>query len=188
MQAQAFDVCVRGAGAVGMSLALALSRQGLQVALVQPGPAPGQAAQPARPDVRAYALNAASRALLARLKVWDALPADAVTPVLDMKVHGDAAGSAIHFSAWTQAVDALAWIVDAAELEAVLRAALRFAPHVQLTTQEPAAPLRVLAEGKHSPTREQLGVAMDRQPYRSEERRVGKECRRLCRSRWSPYH
>ena len=23
---------------------------------------------------------------------------------------------------------------------------------------------------------------------RSEERRVGKECFRLCRSRWSPYH
>ena len=23
---------------------------------------------------------------------------------------------------------------------------------------------------------------------RSEERRVGKECRPLCRSRWSPYH
>jgi hypothetical protein len=29
---------------------------------------------------------------------------------------------------------------------------------------------------------------VDLQPYRSEERRVGKECRRLCRSRWSPYH
>ena len=24
--------------------------------------------------------------------------------------------------------------------------------------------------------------------WRSEERRVGKECERLCRSRWSPYH
>ena len=24
--------------------------------------------------------------------------------------------------------------------------------------------------------------------YRSEERRVGKECRTKCRSRWSPYH
>ena len=24
--------------------------------------------------------------------------------------------------------------------------------------------------------------------FRSEERRVGKECFRLCRSRWSPYH
>jgi RNA recognition motif-containing protein len=30
-------------------------------------------------------------------------------------------------------------------------------------------------------------VMMDRDS-RSEERRVGKECRRLCRSRWSPYH
>jgi nitrate/nitrite transport system substrate-binding protein len=30
----------------------------------------------------------------------------------------------------------------------------------------------------------QLGVGGPR----SEERRVGKECRRLCRSRWSPYH
>jgi signal transduction histidine kinase len=28
----------------------------------------------------------------------------------------------------------------------------------------------------------------DNGPGRSEERRVGKECRRLCRSRWSPYH
>jgi hypothetical protein len=24
--------------------------------------------------------------------------------------------------------------------------------------------------------------------HRSEERRVGKECDELCRSRWSPYH
>ena len=30
------------------------------------------------------------------------------------------------------------------------------------------------------------GVA--RAALRSEERRVGKECRPLCRSRWSPYH
>ena len=27
-----------------------------------------------------------------------------------------------------------------------------------------------------------------REEKRSEERRVGKECLRLCRSRWSPYH
>ena len=31
---------------------------------------------------------------------------------------------------------------------------------------------------------EQLLLIVDR----SEERRVGKECLRLCRSRWSPYH
>src|SRR3546814_8809612 len=31
-------------------------------------------------------------------------------------------------------------------------------------------------------------VAMNEQPDRSEERRVGKECVSTCRSRWSPYH
>ena len=28
----------------------------------------------------------------------------------------------------------------------------------------------------------------DKAAWRSEERRVGKECYALCRSRWSPYH
>jgi ABC-type sulfate transport system permease subunit len=31
-------------------------------------------------------------------------------------------------------------------------------------------------------------AAVATEALRSEERRVGKECRRLCRSRWSPYH
>ena len=32
------------------------------------------------------------------------------------------------------------------------------------------------------------GIGAEGAPARSEERRVGKECLRLCRSRWSPYH
>jgi NitT/TauT family transport system ATP-binding protein len=36
--------------------------------------------------------------------------------------------------------------------------------------------------------RENVLVPIRAQRLRSEERRVGKECRRLCRSRWSPYH
>src|SRR3546814_4712280 len=32
------------------------------------------------------------------------------------------------------------------------------------------------------------GPCVARQPERSEERRVGKECVSTCRSRWSPYH
>jgi multidrug efflux pump len=32
------------------------------------------------------------------------------------------------------------------------------------------------------------GFSINNLTLRSEERRVGKECRRLCRSRWSPYH
>ena len=33
-----------------------------------------------------------------------------------------------------------------------------------------------------------LDAQADRMALRSEERRVGKECRMPCRSRWSPYH
>ena len=106
------DVLVRGSGIVGQCLALALSRLGLQVALQ------GETARPDAPaDVRAYALNAASVALLRSLKVWDGLPACAATPVYDMHVEGDAAqdhpAGAIDFSAVEQRVGELAWIVDA---------------------------------------------------------------------------
>ena len=35
---------------------------------------------------------------------------------------------------------------------------------------------------------EEKGFVEAYEKERSEERRVGKECLRLCRSRWSPYH
>jgi 2-polyprenyl-6-methoxyphenol hydroxylase-like FAD-dependent oxidoreductase len=56
------DVLVRGAGIVGQSLALSLARLGLQVGLRPDEPRAD--ADQATPDVRAYALNAASVALL----------------------------------------------------------------------------------------------------------------------------
>ena len=162
-----FDVCIRGRGAVGLALALAFARPGLRVGLIGAGDA--GAAHGALPDVRAYALNAASRALLTELKVWDALPADAITPVDDMHVEGDSAGGVIDFSSWQQGVDALAWIVDAAELDTALRTAARFAPHLVCladgTAEAAGAALSVLAEGKASAGRQALGVRFDVQAY-----------------------
>jgi len=173
-----FDVCVRGAGAVGLAAALALARQGLSVALqggvplaiAAPTDTTGVGAAAARPDVRAYALNAASVALLVSLKVWDALPADARCAVYDMHIEGDAPGAALDFSAWAQGAEQLAWIVDAAELESALGSAVRFAPHITRLDSvdgDPAvdAALLVLAEGKASATRERLGVQMPVQRY-----------------------
>jgi len=154
-----FDILVRGAGAAGLTAALALSRQGWRVALL------GAATPAAADDVRAYALNRSAVALLAALKVWEAIPADARTQVFDMHVQGDAAGAELEFSAWTQAVGELAWIVDAAELERALRTAARFAPHVTEVAHDVPATLQVLAEGKDSATRARLGVSMPRQAY-----------------------
>jgi 2-polyprenyl-6-methoxyphenol hydroxylase-like FAD-dependent oxidoreductase len=153
------DVLVRGAGAVGLATALALSRQGLRVALL------GDLTEPARPDVRAYALNAASVRLLAELKVWVALPADARTAVHDMHVEGDSPGATLDFSAWQQSLGELAWIVDTAELERALRAAVRFAPHVTVVAAPVPAALQVAAEGKDSAAREAWGVRMPRHGY-----------------------
>lgn len=155
-----FDVCIRGSGPVGTALALALSRQGLQVALMA-GP------RPLGPDLRTYALNAASLRLLDDLRVWDALPPDARTPVYDMQVSGDAGGQ-LGFSAWQQGVEALAWIVDAAALDVSLGQALRYAPHVRVLSEDapaPSAALLALCEGKQSATRARLGVEFEVQPY-----------------------
>jgi 2-polyprenyl-6-methoxyphenol hydroxylase-like FAD-dependent oxidoreductase len=158
------DILVRGTGAVGLTAALALARQGMQVVLVEPAPAatPG-------PDLRAYALNATSVALLEQLRVWPALPEDARTRVHDMHIEGDAPGAALDFSAWSQGAAELAWIVDAAELDRALRAAVGFAPHIATITEAQAtavaAPLQVLADGKDSPERTRLGVQMPRQAY-----------------------
>ena len=59
----AFDVCIRGAGVVGQSLALLLAGLRLRVGLVETHPN-------AAPDVRAFALNAASKNLLQSLRCW----------------------------------------------------------------------------------------------------------------------
>jgi 2-polyprenyl-6-methoxyphenol hydroxylase-like FAD-dependent oxidoreductase len=154
------DVAIHGRGAVASSLALALNRQGLRVALS------ASAAGAPRTDVRAYALNLASRRLLQQLRIWEALPSDAVTAVHDMDVRGDRAGAHLGFSSWTQCVDALAWIVDAAALDEALHQALQFAPHVQrLDVLPAAAALHVYAEGKDSTSRAALPVQWERHPY-----------------------
>ena len=123
------DVRIHGSGIVGRALALALARKGLHVGIdARPAvPAGGEA----RPDVRAYALNAASKALLESLRAWPD-PAHA-TPVREMLVHGDEGGR-VHFQARQHAVDALAWIVDVPALERQLADAVRFAPQDEVVS------------------------------------------------------
>ncbi|MBI5720060.1 MAG: FAD-dependent monooxygenase [Burkholderiales bacterium] len=172
------DILVRGTGAVGLAAALALARQGLRVALLGPlGPASSAAAAPsavpsaapsAAPpaaDIRAYALNAASVDLLSELKVWEALPAAARTQVHEMRIEGDDGTSVLEFSAWSSALPELAWIVDAAALDAALREAVRFAPHIERIVAPVAASLTLLAEGKDSATRAAFGARLARRPY-----------------------
>jgi 2-polyprenyl-6-methoxyphenol hydroxylase-like FAD-dependent oxidoreductase len=160
----ALDVCIRGAGIVGRTLALLLARDRLRVGLVgEPGSAsPGQAAAGANSDVRAYALNAVSRELLERVRGWP--DPQHATPVSRMEVHGDEGGE-LHFRAEDQRVEALAWIVDVQALIARLDEALRYQSSIQWLDAPQSAALTVVCEGRASATRDEFKVAFDVTSY-----------------------
>ncbi len=147
-----FDICIRGSGVVGSTLALLLARQRLNIALVgQPPPAN---------DVRAFALNAHSREMLSDLRCWpDGLHA---TPVQSMQVWGDAGGQ-VQFQ--SPSFNGLTHIVDVPSLEQLLADAISFQPAIQRVETPVSAKLTVVCEGRHSITRQDLGVAYDTLPY-----------------------
>lgn len=159
-----FDVAIRGAGVVGQTLALLLARDRLRVALVGAPRGPQDA-----PDVRAYALNAASRDLLRSVRAWPEVdPQDArvppITPVNAMQVWGDDGGE-LQFSADDQGADALTWIVDVPALEQRLSDAIGFQSGIERMSEAPPAALTVVCEGKRSQTRAELGLEFDVRPY-----------------------
>jgi 2-polyprenyl-6-methoxyphenol hydroxylase-like FAD-dependent oxidoreductase len=153
------DVCIRGGGIVGRTLALLLARERLRVGLVAPAIDKNAAN---RPDVRAYALNLASRNLLESLRCWP--DPVAATPVLHMKVSEDLGGE-VNFDAAQCGTPALTWIVDVPVLEAQLANAVHFQPLIELLDVPAPAALTVVCEGKASSTRAEFGVDFEVTPY-----------------------
>lgn len=151
------DVCIRGSGIVGRTLALLLARERLRVGLVE---TPPQANAPA--DVRAYALNRASKALLDTLRCWPA--PQAATPVTHMQIWGDRGGE-VNFDASELGAAALTWIVDVPVLEAQLAQAVSFQPQIEVLTAPAPAKLTVVCEGRASSTRAEFGVDFQVTPY-----------------------
>ena len=162
MSFHTYDVCIRGSGIVGRALALLLARHRLHVGLVESPAFPGQQA-----DIRAYAINHKSQALLASLKCWPG--PDKATPIKEMRVWGDVQSQTV-FSASQLQQDAMTWIADVPTLEHMLQQACQYQGGIEVITAEQAeadpAPLTVICEGKHSTTRAELGVEYDVTPYR----------------------
>ena len=146
------DICIRGAGIVGRTLALLLARERLNVALVD------SPAAAANADVRAYSLNAAAKTLLQDLRCWPEPPA--VTPVHQMHVWGDQGGH-LNFGAQDHGVGELNWMVDVSVLQDRLAQAVQFQPQIQVVPAPVAAPLTVVCEGRASQTRTELGVGFE---------------------------
>ncbi len=157
--ARPFDVCIRGGGITGRTLALLLAQERLRVGLVAQDPAQSTEA---KADIRAYALNAKSRHLLESIRCWP--DETAATPVLTMQVQGDDGGQVV-FRAADTGTQALAWIVDVPLLEAQLAQATRFQPQIELLESAQPATLTVVCEGKASRSRAEFGVEFEVTPY-----------------------
>lgn len=149
------DVIIAGAGLAGLTLALALAAQRRRVLVLD-----ARAAAPVPPatnefDQRIYAISPASSAWLQSIRVWQNVDAARVTPVYDMRIHGDApqalpgldllnglpwfpgvaAGAdagGLHLSAYRAGVGELCHIVEERELARAVEGAVRYAAGIEI--------------------------------------------------------
>jgi ubiquinone biosynthesis UbiH/UbiF/VisC/COQ6 family hydroxylase len=149
-----YDVVIAGAGLPGLSLAAALARAGLRVALADGAPvAAGMADEPGY-DLRVYAISPGSAQFLHGIGAWQRLPVERITAVEAMDIEGDAQAR-LAFSAYDLHERALAWIVEERALRAALLETTRESaveilagsPFVGLTFDTDSAALTVAAGG-----------------------------------------
>jgi 2-octaprenylphenol hydroxylase len=169
------DVVVVGGGVAGAATALALSRHGFDVALVEKGaaPAPWQAASY---DARVYAIAPGSVRFLQQLGAWGSMAAQRVSPYVRMQVWEGSPEQGLCFDAAELAVPQLGHIVEDNLMRAALWGTLAGVarmtgaqvtglslvagrPRLALGNGEALeADLVVAAEGADSPLREWAGI------------------------------
>jgi len=118
------EVVVVGGGVAGAATALALLRQGFDVALIEKGaaPTPWQAADY---DARVYAIAPGSVRFLQELGVWGRMAAQRVSPYTRMQVWEATPAQGLAFDAAELAVPELGFIVEDRLMRAALWEALR---------------------------------------------------------------
>lgn len=139
------DAVIVGGGLVGASLALALQRTGLDVALIEPQP---PQAPPAADfwDSRIYAISPGNATFLETLGVWPRLDAQRVQRVETMAICGDAPAGRLEFSAYEAGLRELAYIVEGSALLQALRAEIVDTGQVRMMCPAQAASLQVDAD------------------------------------------
>ncbi len=122
------DVAIAGGGPVGLTLALALARRGVEVALADAGAPPGEG--PA--DSRAYFIAYGCWRIFRALGLEEQLLPHA-EPVLQVEAEGRLGG--ISFIAEECAEPALGYMIEGSALAAVLYAAVKAETHVRMLSR-----------------------------------------------------
>jgi 2-octaprenyl-3-methyl-6-methoxy-1,4-benzoquinol hydroxylase/2-octaprenylphenol hydroxylase len=184
------DVIVVGAGIAGSAMALALVRDGLDVALIEARPPPAWKVED-EVDARVVALAADAVALFEDLGVWADVLAARASPYRRMRVWDALAPGQLEFDSADRGEAALGWIVENRLLQHVLWRALckavddgkslRLLCPAEVSTVENEADgvvvgladgarlrsrLLVAADGANSPIRQQLGIGTRDRDYR----------------------
>ncbi|MCE9633556.1 MAG: UbiH/UbiF family hydroxylase [Methylophilales bacterium] len=177
------DVIVIGGGLVGASTALALSRGGLSVVLVEAGlPQENNTEW----DSRIYAITPGNVEFLRDLGVWNTMDASRINPIHAMQVWGDVSNSPLNFDAYSAGVAELGFILENRLMHAALWKALEHTQDLQilcparcsalefgkdtahLTLEDGrnvSAKLIIAADGANSWVRKQAGVEVVAEPY-----------------------
>lgn len=130
------DILIAGAGLNGMTLALALGQNGMDVILVDPRPPAADGEGAALFDGRSYALALASVRMLEALELWPGL-ADESQPILEITASDGRAGDgpsalSLHFDHAEIEEGPMGHMVEDRHLRPLLREALLRHPHVTL--------------------------------------------------------
>ena len=105
------DVAIVGGGVVGAACALALSRQDLDVVLIE-AIEPARWSPDAAPDLRVYAFAPDNAALLAALDVWPQVVGARAQAYRHMRVWDAAGGGELAFDADAFGRSELGWIIE----------------------------------------------------------------------------
>jgi 2-octaprenylphenol hydroxylase len=179
-----FDIIVIGGGIVGATVACALGKSGVRVALVEarePVPAGQQV-----PDPRVFAITRASERIFRSLGVWEAIVEQGVFAFSDMEVRDAGGKGVMHFDCAELGEPYLGHMIEPRFIETALSAQLasdntisRFCParfqsvevleeNVAVTLEDGqclTASLVIAADGVRSPVRKALGIRSRRHDY-----------------------
>lgn len=182
-----YDILIVGGGMVGASLAIALGKLPLKVALIEAVEFESNA-QPSYDD-RTIALSYGSKRIFDTLGVWDRVEASGATPIQHIHISDRGRFGFARLAAADAGVEAMGWVVENRALGQALKPLLAATPNltflcpatmqdIEFANDAASVTVRrgdkseifrtrlvVAADGGHSAVRERAGIATTRTEY-----------------------